>query len=230
MNRSRPGLPVHHRLPEFTQTHVHRIGDAIQPPHPLSSPSPPAPSPSQHQGLFRWVNSLHQVAKVLEFQLQHQSFQWTPRTDLLKDGLHGSPCSPRGSQESSPFTTATEIRGEWLVRGKKGGREAMEREGRQERKMENHMTYLRSLRRQVLETSGSIKAAHWKPWDEKVLKYCLRDWIWGNNPFGASVWYQKNVSKFLYPTTFEPQKCCPLYWLLLLLLSHFSRVWLCATP
>ena len=64
-------------------THVHRVGDAIQPSHPLSSPSPPAPNPSQHQGLFQWVNSSHEVAKVLEFQLQHQSFQWTPRTDLL---------------------------------------------------------------------------------------------------------------------------------------------------
>ena len=76
MNRSMPGLPVHHQLPEFTQTHVHRVGDAIQPSHPLSSPSPPAPNPSQHQGLFQWVNSLHEVAKVLEFQLQHQFFQW----------------------------------------------------------------------------------------------------------------------------------------------------------
>ena len=83
MNRSTPGLPVHHQLPESTQTHVHRVGDAIQPSHPLSSPSPPAPNPSQHQGLFQWVNSSHEVAKVLEFQLQHQSFQWTPRTDLL---------------------------------------------------------------------------------------------------------------------------------------------------
>ena len=68
----------------------------------LSSPSPPAPNPSQHQGLFQWVNSSHEVAKVLEFQLQHQSFQWTPRTDLREDGLVGSPCSPRDCQESSP--------------------------------------------------------------------------------------------------------------------------------
>ena len=83
MNCSTPGLPVHHQLPEFTQTHAHWVGDAIQPSHPLSSPSPPAPNPSQHQGLFQWVNSLHQVAKVLEFQLQHWSFQWTPRTNLL---------------------------------------------------------------------------------------------------------------------------------------------------
>ena len=102
MNRFTPVLPVHHQLPEFTQIHVHRVGDAIQPSHPLSSPSPPAPNPSQHQGLFQRVNSSHEVAKVLEFQLQHQSFQRTPRTDLLKDGLVGSPCSPRDSQESYP--------------------------------------------------------------------------------------------------------------------------------
>ena len=83
MNRSTPGLPVHHQLPEFTQTHVHWVGDAIQPSHPLSSPSPPALNLSQHQGLFKWVSSSHQVAKVLEFQLQHQSYQWIFRTDLL---------------------------------------------------------------------------------------------------------------------------------------------------
>ena len=82
MNCSTPGLPVHHQLLEFTQTHVHWVSDAIQPSHPLSSPSPPAPNPSQHQGLFQWVNSSHEVAKILEFQLHHQSFQWTPRTDL----------------------------------------------------------------------------------------------------------------------------------------------------
>ena len=69
MNRSTPGLPVRHQLPEFTQTHVHRVGDAIQPSHPLSSPSRPAPNPSQHQSLFQWVNSSHEVAKVLEFEL-----------------------------------------------------------------------------------------------------------------------------------------------------------------
>ena len=83
MNHSTPGLPIHHQLPEFTQTHVHWVSDAIQPSHPLSSPSPPAFNLSQHQGLFRWVSSSYQVAKILEFQLQHQSFQWTPRTDLL---------------------------------------------------------------------------------------------------------------------------------------------------
>ena len=102
MNRSTPGLPVHHQLLEFTQTHIHRVSDVIQPSHPLSSPSAPAPNPSQHQSLFQWVNSSHEVAKVLEFQLQHHSFQRNPRADLLQNGLVGSPCSPRDSQESSP--------------------------------------------------------------------------------------------------------------------------------
>ena len=101
MNRSTSGLPVHHQLSESTQTHVRWIGDAIQPSHPLSSPSPPILNLSQHHGLFR-VSSLHQVAKVLELQLQNQSYQWTPRTDCLQDGLVGSTCSPRDSQESSP--------------------------------------------------------------------------------------------------------------------------------
>ena len=95
-------LPVCHQLPEITQTHVHWVSDAIQPSHLLSSPSPPAFKLSQHQGLFKWVSSSHQMAKVLEFQLQHQSFQWIFRTDFLKDGLLGSPCCPRDSQESSP--------------------------------------------------------------------------------------------------------------------------------
>ena len=87
---------------EFTQTHVHWVGHAIQPSQPLSSPSLPASNLFQHQSLFQWVSSSHQVAKVLEFQLQHQSFQWTPRTNLLQDGLVGSPCSSMDSQESSP--------------------------------------------------------------------------------------------------------------------------------
>ena len=69
MNRSMPGLPVHHQLPEFTQIHIHWVSDAIQPSHPLSSPSPLGPNPSQHQSLFQWVNSSHEVAKVLKFQL-----------------------------------------------------------------------------------------------------------------------------------------------------------------
>ena len=101
MSHSTPGLPVHHQLPESTQTHVHQVSDAIQSSHPLSSPSPPAPNPSHHQGLFKWVSSSHQVAKVLEFQLQQHSFQRTPRADLLQNGLVGSLCSPRDSQESS---------------------------------------------------------------------------------------------------------------------------------
>ena len=89
MNCSPPGLPVHHQLLEFTQTHVHRVGDAIQPSHPLSSPSP-SPNPSQHQSLFQWVNSSHEVAKVLESRPQPQPFRWTPRAGLLEDGLGGS--------------------------------------------------------------------------------------------------------------------------------------------
>ena len=83
MHRSTPGLPVHHKLPEFIQTHVHWVGDAIEPSHPLSSPSQPALNLSQHQSLLRWVSSSHQVAKILALQLQHQFFQWTPRTDFL---------------------------------------------------------------------------------------------------------------------------------------------------
>ena len=86
MNCSTPGLPVPHQHSELTQTHVHRVSDAIKPSHPLSYPSSPAFNFPQHQGLFKWVSSSHQVAKVLEFQLQHQSFQWTPRT-----GVHFHP-------------------------------------------------------------------------------------------------------------------------------------------
>ena len=102
MDRSMPGFPVHHQLPELTQIHVHRVGDAIQPSHPLLSPFLPAFNLSQHQHLFQWVSSSHQVAKVLEFQFQHQSFQWIFRTDFLEDWLVWSPCSPRDPQESSP--------------------------------------------------------------------------------------------------------------------------------
>ena len=109
VNCNTPGLPVHHQLPEFTQSHVHWVGDAIQPSSPLSSPSPPALNLSQHRGLFKWVSSSHQVAKVLEFQLQHQSFQWILRTDFLQDGLVWSSCSPRDSQESSPTPQSKSI-------------------------------------------------------------------------------------------------------------------------
>ena len=101
MDCSTSGFPVHHQLPEFTQTHVHWVSDVIQPSHPLLSPCPPAFYLFQHQGLFQWVSSSHLVTKVLEFQLQHQSFQWIFGTDLLQNGLIGSPSSPRDSQESS---------------------------------------------------------------------------------------------------------------------------------
>ena len=83
MDCNMPGLPIHHQLLEFTQTHIHWVGDAIQPSHLLSSPSPLALNLSLHQGLFQWVRSSHQVAKVLELQLQHQSFQWIFRTVFL---------------------------------------------------------------------------------------------------------------------------------------------------
>ena len=88
MDGSMPSFAVHHQLTEFTQTQI-QISDAIQSSHLLSSPSPPALNLSQQQGLFKWVSSLHQVTKVLEFQLQHQSHQWTPRTDLLYNWLVG---------------------------------------------------------------------------------------------------------------------------------------------
>ena len=82
MDCSTQGRPVHDQLPEFTQTHVHWVGDTIQPSHPLASPSPPTLNLSQHKGLFQWVSSSHEVAKLLEFQPQHQSFQrkpnWSP--------------------------------------------------------------------------------------------------------------------------------------------------------
>ena len=104
MDCSTPGFPVHHQLPELTQTHVHWVGDAIQPSHPLLSPSSPAFHLSQYQDLFQWVSSSHEVAKVSKYHLQHQSFQWIFRTDFVYDGLVGSPCSPTDSQESSPTT------------------------------------------------------------------------------------------------------------------------------
>ena len=104
MDCSMPGLPVHHQLPEITQTHVHWVSDAIQPSHPLSSPSLPVFNLSQHQGLFKRVSFLHQVAKVLELQLQHQSFQWIFRADFLYNELWLDLLAVpvRDSQESSP--------------------------------------------------------------------------------------------------------------------------------
>ena len=95
MDSSMPGFPVHHQLPELAQTHIHWVSDAIQPSHPLLSSSPPAFNLSQHQGLSQWVSSSHQVAKVLEFHLQHQSFQWIFKIDFLEDWLVWSPCGPR---------------------------------------------------------------------------------------------------------------------------------------
>ena len=102
MNPSTPGLPVHHKLREFTQTPVHQVSDAMQSSHPLSSPSPPVHNPSQHQSLFQWVSSSQEVAKVLEFRLQHHTLQRNPRAYLLQNGLVGSLYSSRDSQESFP--------------------------------------------------------------------------------------------------------------------------------
>ena len=112
MDCSTPGLPAHHQLTDLArthvhwadlaQTHVHWAGDTIQPSHPLTFPSPPALHLSQHQDLFQWVSSLHQVAKVLEIQLTHQSFQWIFKVDFLQEQLVWFPGNPRGSQESFP--------------------------------------------------------------------------------------------------------------------------------
>ena len=102
MDCSMPGLPVHQQCPELAQTHVHWVGDAIQPSCPLLSPSLLALNLSQNLGLLQWVSTSHQVTKVFELQPQHQSFHWIFRTDLFKDWLVWSPCSPRDSQESSP--------------------------------------------------------------------------------------------------------------------------------
>ena len=110
---SKPGFPVHHQLLELAQTHVHRVGDAIQLSHPLLSPSPPAFNLSQHQCLFKWFSSLLQVAKVLELKLHYQSFQWIFRVDSLYNWHVWSPCTPRDSQESSPAPQFKSI--SWLL-------------------------------------------------------------------------------------------------------------------
>ena len=102
MNCSTSGFPVLYYLPEFAKNYVHLVSDAIQPSHPLSPLSPLALNLSQHQGLFQWVISSHQVAKVLELQLQPPSLQWIFRVDFLLDWLVWSPCCPRHSQESLP--------------------------------------------------------------------------------------------------------------------------------
>ena len=99
MDCSIPGFPAFYYLLEFAQTHVHWIGDAIQPSHPLSRLSPPILNLPHDQGLFQWISCSHQVAKVLE--LQHQSFQWIFKVDFLEDWLVWSPCYPRDSQKSS---------------------------------------------------------------------------------------------------------------------------------
>ena len=102
MDCSTPSFPVLHYLPEISQSYVHQVSDAIQPSHPLSSPFSPAFNLSQHQGLFQWVSASYQVAKVLEFQLQHQSFQWLFRVVFLQDWRVWSPCCPRDSREACP--------------------------------------------------------------------------------------------------------------------------------
>ena len=99
MDYSTPGLPVHHQLPQLARTHIHQVGDAIQPSYPLSSPSPLTFNLSHHQGLLLWVNPSDQVTKLFELQLQHQSFQWIFRTDFLYD-RRTAYCSPRGRKES----------------------------------------------------------------------------------------------------------------------------------
>ena len=112
MDYSTPGFLVLHHLLELAQTHVHWVGDAIQPSHSLSSPSPPTFNLSQHQGLFQWVSSSNLVVKALEPQLEHQSFQWIFRIDFLQDWLVWSPCHPKDSQESSPtpqFKSSSQI-------------------------------------------------------------------------------------------------------------------------
>ena len=121
MNCSMPGLPIHHHLLEFTQTHVFRVSDAIQPSHPLSSPSPPAPNPSQLQGLFQWVNSSHEVAKVLGISalasvLPKKSQGWSPYS--LKDSQESSPTPHFKSINSSALSflhspTLTSIHDYW---------------------------------------------------------------------------------------------------------------------
>ena len=108
MNCNKLGFFVLHYLLEFAQTEVHWVSDAIQPSYPLLSPSPPALNLFQHQGLFQWADSSHQVGKVLELELQHQSFQWIFRVDFLWEGLVWS-CCPRDSQESSPTPQFTII-------------------------------------------------------------------------------------------------------------------------
>ena len=121
MDCSTSGFPVLHHLQELAQINVHWVGDAIQSSHPLSSPSPPALSLSKHQGLFQWISSSHQVAKGLEFQLQHQSFQWTFRTGLDWFAVKGLPwwlrqlrtCLKSDIPEFDPWIRKIPWRREW---------------------------------------------------------------------------------------------------------------------
>ena len=108
MDCSTPGFPVHHQLPELAQTHVHWVSDTIRPSHPLSYPSPPAFNLSQHQSLFQWISSSHQVAKVLEFQFQHQPGLISFRIDWL-DLL-----AVQGTLRSSPTPQFKRINSSWL--------------------------------------------------------------------------------------------------------------------
>ena len=102
INYSTPGFPLLHHVPELAEAHVHWVSNTIQPSHPpLSLPSLPAFNVSQYHNLFQWVSSSHQMAKVLKFQLQHQSFQWLFSVDFLKDWVVWYPCCQRDSQESS---------------------------------------------------------------------------------------------------------------------------------
>ena len=110
MNRSMPGLPVHHHLPEFTQTHIHRVGDAIQPSHPRSSPSAPAPNPSQHQGLFQWVNSSHEVTILL--------FKWISDKRTEAYTLTNLVCSHTAQWSIIAYFVSTELHSNIVDKGK----------------------------------------------------------------------------------------------------------------
>ena len=112
MNPSTPGLPVHYQLLEFTQIHVHQVSDAIQPSHPMLSPSPPAPNPSHHQGLFQWVNSSHEVAKLLSFSFNISPSNEHPGLISFRISLVGSPLgSPLGSPSGSPWLDLLAVQG-----------------------------------------------------------------------------------------------------------------------
>ena len=143
---STPGFPVLPHLLELTQTYVHWVSDVILPSHPLSPPSPPAFNLSQHQGLFQWVSSLRQVAKVLDLQPQHQSLQWIFRIDFLWDWLVWSPCSPGDSQESSLIPQFKSINSGPITSRQIGGE-----------KMETVTDYFLGLQNQMVTTDMKLK-------------------------------------------------------------------------